>query len=102
MQFFLFLALIIALVLVLFAVQNSTVITLTFIAWTFEASIAFILALTLTAGILVGVFLCIPTWWRKARENRTQRKRVQELEKQLLNFAEHKDTPELNEEGEAK
>ena len=88
MQFFLFLALIFALALVLFAVQNSMVITLTFINWTFEGSLAFILALTFVAGMLAGIFLFIPTWWRKAMQGRTQRKRIQELEKEISNFEE--------------
>lgn len=100
MQFFLFLALILALALVLFAVQNSTVITLTFIKWTFAGSLAFILALTFAGGMFTGIFLSIPTWWRKARENRAQRRRIQELEREVLNAVEQKDTPEIDEAGE--
>jgi putative membrane protein len=100
MQFFLFLALIIALALVLFAVQNSTVITLTFIKWTFDGSLAFILALTFAIGILTGIFLFIPTWWRNAKKGRSQRKRIQELEREVLDIAEHGVKTESDEHGE--
>jgi len=65
---------------VLFAVQNSAVITVTFITWTFEGSLAFILALTFAIGALAGIFISIPTLWRKARQTKAQRKRIQELE----------------------
>lgn len=88
MQFFLFIALILAFALVLFAVQNSTVITLTFITWKFEGSLAFILALVFGVGMLTGIFLAVPTLWRKARESRSQRKRIKELERELLNSTE--------------
>jgi uncharacterized integral membrane protein len=97
MQFFLFLALILVLALVLFAIQNSIAATLTFVTWNFESSLTFILALAFTAGMMTGIFLFIPTWWRKVRKNRAQRKRIQELERELLNFVEQKDTPELGE-----
>jgi uncharacterized integral membrane protein len=97
MQFFLFLALILVLALVLFAIQNSIATTLTFVTWNFESSLTFILVLAFTVGMMTGIFLFIPTWWRKVRKNRAQRKRIQELERELLNFAEQKDTPELGE-----
>jgi uncharacterized integral membrane protein len=100
MQLFLFLALILALGLVLFAIQNAAVITLTFVKWTFEGSLAFILALTFAVGILTGIFLFIPTWWRNAKKGRAQRKRIYELEREVLDIAEHGDTPEFDEPGE--
>lgn len=96
MQFFLFIALILVFALVLFAVQNSTIITLAFIKWTFEGSLAFILTLVFAVGMLTGIFLSIPTWWRKARENRSQRRRIKDLERELLSVTEHKDTSEVN------
>lgn len=84
MQFFLFLALIFALIFMLLAIQNPTVITLGFIKWDFSVPLAFILALIFAAGILTGIFLLIPTWWRKVKVGRAQRRRIQELEKELL------------------
>lgn len=91
MQFFLFLALILALALVLFAVQNSIVISLKFVNWSFEGSLAFILSLTFVAGMIAGIFLLIPAWWRKTMQGRVQRKRIHELEKELSSLAEEDD-----------
>ncbi len=97
MQFFLFLALIFALVLVLFAVQNSIVISLNFVNWSFEGSLAFVLSLTFVAGVIAGVFLFLPAWWRKAMQGRAQRKRIHELESELSSLAEEQeDEPELD------
>jgi uncharacterized integral membrane protein len=91
MQFFLFLALIIALALVLFAVQNSTVISLSFINWAFEGSLAFILTLTFAIGMLTGSLLFIPTWWKKIKTGRAQKKRISELERELSASGENMD-----------
>jgi uncharacterized integral membrane protein len=96
MQVFLFIALILAFALVLFAVQNSTVITLAFVTWKFEGSLAFILALVFAVGMLTGIFLAVPTLWRKARENRSHRKRIKELERERLSFTEQKGISELD------
>ena len=94
MQVFLFLALIFTMVIVIFAVQNSEIITLVFINWTFEGSLAFILLLTFLAGLLAGIFLFIPAWWRKAMQNRVNKKRVHELEKKLSDIDEQGIKPE--------
>ncbi|VAX32953.1 hypothetical protein MNBD_NITROSPIRAE03-1176 [hydrothermal vent metagenome] len=82
MQFFILLAIIIAMALVVFAVQNATAITLTFLAWEFSGSLAVILALTFAAGVLTGILLFAPTWLRKSKEGRVQKRRIQELEKE--------------------
>jgi uncharacterized integral membrane protein len=91
MQFSVFIALVIVFVLMLFSVQNQTIITLTFFKWTFESSLAFISALTFATGMLTGICLVVPAWWRKARVNKVQRKRIQELERDVLNVAEYRD-----------
>ncbi len=83
MQFLVFIAIVIAMALVVFAVQNATAVTLTFLSWEFTGSLAVILALTFALGVLTGVFLSAPAWLRKAREARTHRRRVQELEREV-------------------
>ncbi len=88
MQIFLFLALILVLGILFFAVQNLEVITVTFINWTFEGSLSLILALAFSAGLLAGILLFIPTWWGKIKTGRAQKKRINELEQQLLRATE--------------
>lgn len=52
-------------VLIIFAAQNVTPITVAFLAWRFEGSLALILALAVTGGILVCAFLSLPDVIRK-------------------------------------
>ena len=100
MQFFLFISLVIAMALVVFAFQNPKIIEMKFITWTFENALTAILALAFTAGMITGIFLSVPTWWRKTRANRAQRKRIHELERDLLDSAALKGTPTLSESDE--
>ncbi len=96
MQFFILLAIIIAMALVVFAVQNATAITLTFLAWQFSGSLAVILALTFAAGVLTGLFLFAPTWLRKSKEGRGQKRRIQELEKERSKSTGEQGNPEVD------
>jgi uncharacterized integral membrane protein len=97
MQFFLFLALILALALMLFSVQNSEIITLNLLQWTFQGSLALILVIAFTAGMLAGIFTSLPSWWRKIKVSRAQKKRIHELERELINITEHKLPPQQEE-----
>lgn len=94
MQFFFFLALILALALMTFAVQNKEIMTLTFINWAFEGPVALVLTIAFVAGILVGFFLIIPAWWRKAKGGRAQKKRIRELEREIQDIIERQEAPE--------
>jgi hypothetical protein len=58
------------------------------------------MALTFAVGMLTGIFLSIPTWWRKSKQNRAQKKRIHELEKEVLNIAEQERASEYDEPGE--
>jgi uncharacterized integral membrane protein len=89
-----FLALILALGLLTFAIQNKEIITLTFINWQLQEPVALVLTLAFTAGMLVGIFLITPAWWRKARAGRAQKKRIRELEHEILDVTERKLAPE--------
>ncbi len=83
MQFFLFLALLIAVALVLFAVQNATVVTLSFLTFHFVGSLAFILVVVFAAGFLAGVLMSVPPILRKGSAVREQKKKVKDLEAAL-------------------
>ncbi len=85
MHFFLFIALVILIAFGIVTVQNPTaVVSLKFIIWTFsDKPLPIILAVPFAAGILAGIFLFIPTLWKKSRAIRMHKKRLQELEKDL-------------------
>jgi uncharacterized integral membrane protein len=85
MQFFLFLALLIAALLVLFAVQNATVVTLSFLTFHFAGSLAFILVVVFAAGFLSGILMSVPSILRKGSAVREQRRKVRQLEESLKN-----------------
>jgi len=95
MQFFLFLAFVIAVLFVVITFQNPDEIPIKFINRTFSQPLALALAIPFAAGLLTGLFLFIPVWWRKAKLARSQKKRIKELESEL----EHPATmlPESNE-----
>jgi uncharacterized integral membrane protein len=80
MQIFLLLALLIAIALVVFAVQNAAMVTVTFLAYHLEGSLALILVVVFVFGVLSGVLLFVPSFWRKNSALRELRRRVKQLE----------------------
>jgi uncharacterized integral membrane protein len=60
MQIFLVISLLIAIFAIVFALQNTAAVTITFIAWTFHGALALILILSVLAGILTGVLAMLP------------------------------------------
>jgi len=80
MQFLLYTALIIAICLVLFAVQNPALVTVNFLFFSFEGSLAFILILVFGAGFLAALMLAFSSLIRKSSALREQKKIVKKLE----------------------
>lgn len=83
MQIFLFFALIIAIIAILFAVQNNETTTVSFIAWDFEGSLALVLLVALAAGALISFFVSLPANIKARWTIRNQRKKLTELENSL-------------------
>jgi len=81
---FLILAIALAAVVAIFALQNSAVIMVSFLAWHWEASLALILILVLGAGILVGYLAGLPSAWKSKSELRQQRREISDLEKEAV------------------
>ena len=53
-------ALVMALIVTIFAVQNNATTTIRFLFWSIDGSLALVLMLTLILGIIIGVLLMIP------------------------------------------
>ena len=83
MQFFLILALLIAVALVLFAVQNAAIVPVSFLTFRFEGSLAFILVVVFAAGFLSGILMSVPSILRKGSAVREQKRKVKQLEDAL-------------------
>lgn len=108
MQIFIILALLISIVAVVFALQNTAVVTVSFLLWSFEGSLALVLLGTLLVGVLISLLASTPGLvrgkWNTSRERKklttlvTERdsykmkaeqaeKEVKELEEQLASYS---------------
>jgi uncharacterized integral membrane protein len=67
MRLFLLGALAIAVLVALFALQNPTPITITFLFWRFDGSLAGVLLLAFLAGALVALWAVVPLMMKKKR-----------------------------------
>ena len=83
MQVFLVFALLIALVAVVFAVQNTALVTISFLVWDFNNSLAILILLTLFAGVLISILMSAPGWIKNRLAQSSLRKKMKELEAEL-------------------
>jgi lipopolysaccharide assembly protein A len=83
MQIFIFLALFIAVIAVIFAVQNTLIVTVSFLLWKFNGSLALVLLLAIAVGALISFLASSPALVRGKWSLRNQRKRTIELESNL-------------------
>jgi len=83
MQFLIVLALLIALAIVLFALQNSAIVTVSFLSFHYNGSLALILVVVFTLGLLAGMLISIPSLLRKSSDLREQKRRVKQLEESI-------------------
>lgn len=83
MQIFLFVALAISLIAVLFALQNIVPVTVAFLGWTFQGSLALVLFVALVSGALISVLASVPTLVKGRWTTAHLRKQVTALEASL-------------------
>lgn len=84
MQIFLVLALIIALIAVVFTIQNTALVTVTFLFWDLNHSLAFVVLLAILAGVLISQFVAMPGKVKRTLENTNQQKKIKDLETELM------------------
>jgi uncharacterized integral membrane protein len=82
-QIFLFGALAISLLAVLFALQNNVPVMVTFLGWTFQGSLALVLFLAVVAGATASVLASLPTLIRGRWAGSQSRKQISALEVKL-------------------
>ena len=83
MQFFVLLALVIAIATVLFALQNSMIVTVSFLVFHYNGSLALILVLVFASGLLAGILMSLPSLLRKGADVRERKRRVKQLEQRM-------------------
>lgn len=83
MQVLLLVAILVAALAVVFAVQNTDPVTVDFLFWSFEGSKALILLVALAAGAIASSLASIPSMFRASRQAASLRRRVEELETEV-------------------
>ncbi len=84
MQIFLVLALIIALIAVVFTIQNTALVTVTFLVWDLNHSLAFVVLLAILAGVLISQFVAMPGRFKRKLEITNQTKKIKDMETELM------------------
>ena len=74
-------ALLIAIVAVIFAIQNPGFVTVTFVAWKFDTSLTLLLLIALAVGALVMLFITLPGSIRLRYQIATHKRTIKDLQK---------------------
>ena len=83
MVFALILALAFAIVAVIFALQNPTMVTVSMFGYPFEGSLALVILVAVAVGILIGVLVMTPGRIKSSLSNARNRKKIGSLEASL-------------------
>lgn len=83
MQIFLLVAILVAALAVIFAVQNTELVTVDFLFWSFQGSLALILLVALAAGAIASSLASIPSMFRSHRSVAGQHRKVEQLEAEV-------------------
>ncbi len=86
MQIFLFFALFISVLAVVFAVQNNAPVTVAFAAWNYSGSLALVLLVTLLVGALISFFFSLPSNIKTRWTLRQQRKKITEMDTKMADL----------------
>jgi len=98
MQLQLVVAIIIAILAVVFALQNAVPIAVSFLTWRFESSLALVLLITVALGIIMSLLVSVPSKIKRMKLISSQKKKIQELESGFQRESESK----IGEESETK
>jgi len=80
MQLQLIVAIIVAILAVVFALQNAVPITVSFLTWRFESSLALVLLIALALGILMSLLVSVPSMVKTRKMISSQKKKIRELD----------------------
>lgn len=69
---------------VIFAVQNADVVTIDVLFWKLDASLAIVVALCVTAGMLLGALISVPRIYRMRTEQRRLRAQLAEVDSSAM------------------
>ena len=78
--------LIVAIVLVIFAVQNSEAETISFLVWKAELSLALVLLIAFAVGSIVGYLITFPNIRQKSKELKKRKEEIKNLNVTIQNL----------------
>ncbi|MBN2874639.1 MAG: LapA family protein [Spirochaetales bacterium] len=79
---YLLILLLVAIVAVLFAAQNSAQVAISFFAWTATGSLSLVLILTLSLGILIGILIMAPSAFKRTIQSSGLKRKLSRMEKE--------------------
>ncbi len=83
MQFVLLIILLLAILLVIFALQNAVQVEIAFFMWQAEMSLALVLLLCVALGGILGALFSLPGLWKKNSQLKALKTKNKKLEKEL-------------------
>lgn len=83
MSFGLLAALLLLFLAVAFALQNAATVTIQFLGWVFEGSLALVLLTALATGVVLTVLASLPSQIRRTRLIAQQQKTIAQLERAI-------------------
>ncbi len=86
MQFVMIFSLIIAVLSVMFSMQNTATVSLKFFIWTFESPLALLLIIAVTVGAIITSILTLPGWFRHKKSSSHHKKEMVDLEENLAKY----------------
>lgn len=80
MQVFILFSIAVAIVAIVFALQNSGQTTVTFLGWSFEGSLALVILISIAGGVVISSLASLPPLFKSRWAERSLRKKVSDLE----------------------
>ncbi len=78
-QFYLILALVLATLVAIFAVQNAQEVNVRFLVWTFQSSVVIVILISLGVGALLAALISLPQTLKARRRLKESEKRLERL-----------------------
>jgi len=78
-QFYLILALVLATLVAIFAVQNAQEVNVRFLVWTFQSSVVVVILISLGVGALLAALISLPQMLRARRRFMESERRLERL-----------------------
>jgi putative membrane protein len=83
MQVYILFSIAIAIFAIIFAFQNSQLITVSFLNWSFTGSLALVILVSVAGGVLMSSLASLPPLFKTRWTVRSQRKTIAELESRI-------------------